>query len=269
MREVALVEHPPRTRCRQGDKLGDGARAAFLREADEREQHLGRRLRVRQSAVARLHRRPKEVGELPEARAGHAPREQPSCERDRVDDRRCEARSRQALRLAIQEGEVEARVVCDEHRVAREDEEVAHRGGRRGRAPKQPVGQSGHRRDHGRERHVRIDERLEFVDDLEADDLDCADLADLGRAGPQSGRLEVDDDVGRVLEQEIGAERTREPDRVAVPRESRVGLDHLGKEAMRPSDGRLARAKSRGTPRRRTTSPCRFSTSLHESVGGV
>ena len=157
----------------------------------------------------------------------------------------------------------------NEHRIAREGEEVVHRGGRRGRAPEQPVGQAGQRCDYGGERHMRIDERLEFVDDLEADHLDCADLADLGRAGPQSGRLEVDDDVGRVLEQEIGAERTCEPDCVAVPRESGVGLDHLGQECASESDGRLAQREEAAGGLVGDDGSAPFLHELHEAVGGV
>ncbi len=250
-------------------ELGDRACAPLLREADERKEHLGRRLRVRQSAMAWLDGRAKEIGELPEARAGHAPGKQPSSERDRVDDRRGEPRTRQALGLAIQKGEVEARVVRDEHRVAREGEEVAHRGGRRRRAPQEPVGQPGQGRDHGAKRHVRIDERLELVDDLEADHFDRPDLADLGRTGPQSGRLEVDDDVRRVLEQEIDAKRTCEPDRVAVPRESRVGFDHLGKECASESDRRLAQREEPAGRLIGDDGSAPFLDELHESVGGV
>ena len=115
----------------------------------------------------------------------------------------------------------------------------------------------------------RVDERLELVDDLEAAHLDGADLADLRRAGPQPGRLEVDDDVRRVLEQEVGAERSGEPDRVAVPREPRVGLDHLGEERAGERDRRLAQ---REEPPRRLLGddrPAPLLDELHEPVGGV
>ena len=66
---------------------------------------------------------------------------------------------------------------------------------------------------------MRVDERLELVGELESLHEHGADLADLRRAGPQAGRLEVDDDVGRLLEQQVGAERPRQSDRVAVPGE--------------------------------------------------
>src|SRR5205823_1555887 len=46
VRELALVPHAPRPRRCERDELGDGPRAAFLREPDQREQHLCGRLRV-------------------------------------------------------------------------------------------------------------------------------------------------------------------------------------------------------------------------------
>ena len=66
---------------------------------------------------------------------------------------------------------------------------------------------------------MRVDERLELVGDLESLHEHGADFADLRRAGPQAGRLEVDDDVARLLEQQVGAERPRQSDRVAIPGE--------------------------------------------------
>ena len=230
MRELALVPHAPRPRRRERDELGDGPRAALLREPDQREQHLCGRLCVGQRAMARLHRGAEEIGELREAGAGDAAGQQATGERDRVDDRRGEARARQPFGLAIEEREIEARVVRDEHRVAREREEVAHRGRGRRRAAELPVGEPGERRDRRSERHARVDERLELVDELEALHQHGADLADLRQPGPEAGRLEIDDDVARLLEEQVGAERPREPDRVAVPREPRIGLDHLGEQ---------------------------------------
>jgi len=116
---------------------------------------------------------------------------------------------------------------------------------------------------------VRVDERLEFVDDLEADHLDRADLADLGGPGPQSGRLEVDDDVGRVLEQEVGAERTCKPDRVAVPRESRVGFDDLSQECASESDRRLPQREEPASRLVGDDGSAPFLHEFHEAVGGV
>ena len=87
--------------------------------------------------------------------------------------------------------------------------------------------------------------------------------------GRKPGRLEVDDDVRRVFEQEVGAERSREPDGVAAPREPRVGLDDLGEERARERDRRLAQ---REEPARRLLGDDRSAPlldELHEAVGGV
>src|SRR5262245_11966609 len=92
-----------------------------------------------------------------------------------------------------------------------------------------PVRDPGDRRDRRAQGLTWIDERLELVDDLEAGDLHRTDLADLRRARPEPGRLEVDDHIGGVLEQEPGAERRGERDRVAVPGEAGIVLDDLGK----------------------------------------
>jgi hypothetical protein len=134
--------------------------------------------------VARLHGRPKEIGQLREARAWYASREQTTRQRDGVDDGRREARAREPLRLAVEEREVEPRVVRDEDRVAREAEELVHRGSRGRRAAQLPVGEAGERSHRRAKRHARVDERLELVDYLEPRDLDCADLTDVRAAGP-------------------------------------------------------------------------------------
>ena len=117
------------------------------------------------------------------------------------------------------------------------------------------------RRRAGRDAEARIDERLELVDQLELTDPDGADLADRGRPRPQSGRLEVDDDERRPLEEELGSGRLRERDRVAVPRQARVGFHDLGQERAREGDRRLAQGEQ---PPRRVlggTGPRRSSTS--------
>ena len=99
--------------------------------------------------------------------------------------------------------------------------------------------------------------------------LHGSDLADLRRARAQAGRLEVDDDVRRVLEQEVDAERPRQRDRVAVPREPGVGLDDLGEERARERDRRLPQ---REEPARRLLGddrPAPLLDELHEAIGGV
>ncbi len=84
--------------------------------------------------MARLHRRAEEIGKLRETRAWDAACEQPPRERHGVDDGRRDPRTRQPLRLTVEEREIEARVVRDEHGVAGEREEPVHSDRRRRRA---------------------------------------------------------------------------------------------------------------------------------------
>ena len=81
----------------------------------------------------------------------------------------------------LQEAQVERSVVRDEHAVAgeleerRKDRVDARRGGHHG------VRDAGEHGDEGRDRLARIDEGLEFADDLAAANLHGADLGDAGR----------------------------------------------------------------------------------------
>ena len=147
-RELPLVPDAARPRRRERDEVGDRACAALLREPDEREQHLGRRLRVGERAVARLHRRAEEPRELREADArgtrpasrrrasetvsttGAASREPVS----RAVSRSRNARSKRALCATSTASPAKARKLPDG-------------GGRRRRAAQLPVGEPGERRD--------------------------------------------------------------------------------------------------------------------------
>ena len=106
-------------------------------------------------------------------------------------------------------------------------------------------------------------------DRLELADPDGADLADRGGPRPESRRLEVDDDVRRPLEEKLGSGRLRERDRVAVPREARIGFHDLRQERPREGDRRLAQREQ--PPRRvlRRHRSAAFLDKFHEPVGGV
>ena len=250
-------------------EIGDGAGAALLREPDQREQQLGGRAGVRQRSVARPLGRVEKPRELTEAEARHAPGEQRPREPHGVDDRRADARAREPLGLAVEEREVEARVVRDEDRVAGEGEEAPHGLGRPRRAAQLLVPEAGHRARSGADRKSWIDEGLELGLDLEAAEAHRPDLADPGLPGPQPGRLEVDDDVRRVLEQERRAGRLGERHRVAAPREPRIGLDDVREQRAREGDGRLPEGEE--PPRRilREHRPALFLDELHQAVGRV
>jgi hypothetical protein len=92
--------------------------------------------------------------------------------------------------------------VCDEDGVTGKLEEPPHRLGRAGCTAQLLVPEAGQGACASCDRSSRIDEGLELADYLEAAQPYGADLADPGLAGPQPRRLEVDDDVGGLFEQE-------------------------------------------------------------------
>ena len=195
------------------------------------------------SASARWHG----VAEVPKKYASEAsptrrtrPVEQPAGEPDRVDDRRGDPPAGQPLDLAVEEAEVEAGVVGDEHRVARELEEAAHRELDRRRAPQRPRVDPGQRRDRGRQRPPRVDERLEPLLELQRR-ARAPRRSRRSRTlpGRETGRLQVDDDVRRLLE------RQRRPRRRRRARRSR----HARRGGRRPGRRRRA-ASARARPAR-------------------
>ena len=106
--------------------------------------------------------------------------------------------------MLLEEALVEARVVRDEQRVAGEGEELPHDGRGRRRRAQLLLPQAGEPRDRLGQRHAGIDERLERVDELEAAHADGAELADPVARGRETGRLQVEDDELRLLEQGVG-----------------------------------------------------------------
>src|SRR5438128_9189355 len=102
-----------------------------------------------------------------ETGAARAARKQAAREPHRVDDGPGQPRSRQALCLAVEEREVEARVVRDKDGVAREPEKAAD-GHARVRLPAQlGIVETGESADRGPERNARIDQQLELPLELE------------------------------------------------------------------------------------------------------
>ena len=156
----------------------------------------------------------------------------------------------------------------DEDGVPREVEKAAHRLHRSRCASQVLVAEPRDRRGAGRDPEPRIDKRLELLRLLESPDPDGPDLADGGRPWPQPRCLEVDDDVGRLLEEQLAAGRLRERDSVAVPGQSRIGLDHLRQERAREGNRSLAQ---REQPPRCVLGRDRraFLDKFHESVGRV
>src|SRR5205814_4808958 len=114
---------------------------------------LGGRLRVGKCAVARPRGGSEKLCQGCESRTRRASREQPTRKTDRVDDRCRKPCARQTLRLTIEEGEIEARVVRDEDRIARESEKATDRRRRGRRSPQLRIPQTGQISDERPARH--------------------------------------------------------------------------------------------------------------------
>ena len=219
------------TRRRELHEIGNGPCAALLCEPQQLEEDLRRRLRVRKRPVARPSRRPEELRERHEAGARGASREEPAREPDRIYDRSRQPGACQPLRLAVEERQVEARVVSDEHRVAGEREEPPHGDPGARLSAQRRVAKTRQCADRRPDRRAGIHQRLELLRELELMHAHRPDLADARRAGAQAGRLQVDDDERRVLQQEVGSGRIRQADRIPAPRQSGVLDDDLVEEA--------------------------------------
>src|SRR5436309_15930623 len=85
-RERAFAVHAPPPGRRQLDEVGDGPGTALLREADQVEEDLRRRLRIRQGTVAGPRTCSEELRERGEPEARRATGEQATREPDGVDD---------------------------------------------------------------------------------------------------------------------------------------------------------------------------------------
>ena len=219
--------------------------------------------------MARPLRGVEEPRELSEAEAGDAAGEERARETHGVDDRRADAGTGQELGLAVEEGQVEARVVRDEHRIAGESEEAPDGVGGAGCAAQVLVAEAGDRARSGCDRHSRIDERLELGVDLEPAEAHRSDLADPRLAGPQPRRLEVDDDVRRVLEEELApggsASATASPFHA-----SRASVSTTSARSVRArATGRLSKREEPSRRVLREHRPALLLHELHEAVGRV
>ena len=268
--ERALRVQSPRARSGELDEVGQRAGAPLLGEPDQDDEDLRRRAGVRQRAVARLGRDAEEVRERREPDATRPLAEEPSGEPDGVHDGSGDAPARQVRHLAVEEREVEPRVVRDERGVSGERDEAAGRHGRRAerhgaRAGWMPVSDA----TAGRQRDARVDERLERVVELERANALRADLADPRGAGREPGRLEVDDDEVRVLEEDVRAGRVGEPDRCAAPGETGVTGDDVVEQRARERRGRAReREEHPGRLLRRHGAAAELD-QLDQPVGGV
>ena len=115
----------------------------------------------------------------------------------------------------------------DDRSVAGEAEQLPHRSLRAGSTPKRPLVDAREARHQCRDRHARIDERLEVILERERADALRTDLTDACGSRRQTRRLEVDHDEVGLLEGRGGTGRIGEPDRLATPGEARLRGDDL------------------------------------------
>ena len=116
----------PRAWRRELDEVGERSGAALLGEPEQHEEDLGGRACVGQRTMARLGRDAEEVRQRGEPDPPCPLAEQAACEPDGVDDRCRDPPSGQSLDLAVEEGEVESRVVRDDRCVGGERHEAPH-----------------------------------------------------------------------------------------------------------------------------------------------
>ena len=158
----------------------------------------------------------------------------------------------------------------DEDRVARESEEAAD-DRRDGRRPAQiVVAQARQGRDARLQARPRVGERAEALLELERAHAHRADLTRPRGAGPQAGRLEVEDDERRLLEQQFLARRRGERDEIAGPAQARICRDRLCEQRACEPNGN-GRTELQHLPRRlvRRHRPAALLDELDEPVGGI
>ena len=260
---------PPGARRRELDHLGERPRAALLREPEERDENLGRRERIGQRAMAGLARRAEEVRELAQREALAPAMQQPPREPHGVDDRRGDPLAGEVGDGAIEEADVEARVVGGERRVARERQEPTHRELRTRRGAQLGVAKPRQPDDRGRKRDAGTDERLERLLELQRLDPDGADLAHPVARGREACGLEVEDDELGVLDERVRLGAVRERDSRAPPVEASVALDDVGEERVRECRGRALEREERARRFLRRDRAAARMDQLDEAIGCV
>ena len=239
-RQAPLALDAARLGRRQLDQVCDGARAALLRHPDQAEQDLRRRLGVGQRTVAgtRVGREP--VRQCREIR--RLASEQPTREPDRVDDRAPRPACRSAASSRCRE------TPCRSARCAR-------RARRRRRRPRKRRHRRGDGRTHAAARASRRPVSAEIAGSSLTPGLASVSKRAVsssratrtapnsqgrGDAGPQAGRLEVEDDEGRLLERSSSPGASARRDQVTRPAEParRRGLPRRAANAR----GRRGRA---------------------------
>ena len=191
-------------------------------------------------------------------------------EADGVDDRRRQPAAGEQLDLAVEEREVEAGVVRDDDRaLAREGEERADCGAGPRRPAQVAVGDAGDPGDDRRDGDAGST-RVWNVPAGRSASTRTAPISQIAdRAGPESGRLEVDDDEARGLERQVVARRSGEPDAGAAPGEPRVARDDVVEQAPREPLRGVGEREERPGGLLDGHRPAPLLDELDEPVGGV
>ena len=179
---------------RQREEIVEPEHAERRGPFEQRVQHLGGCRRVGVRAVDGLDGRAEMLRERVQPEVRHFVADEPARDRDGVDPPVRHAVVAVRDERGVEERAVEADVVPDDHRVARELEECGEHLGDARRGQQHRLGDPGQHRDHRRDRHAGVHERLEPAEQLAAAQLQRADLGDRVGARRPAGGFEVDDD---------------------------------------------------------------------------
>ena len=188
-----MCAHP-----RDGQEVVEAEHAEGPGMFQQRVQDLGGRSRVGVGAVYGLDRRAEMARQRLEAKVRHVVARQPPGERDRIHATVSQTRVAERDESGVEERHVEANVVADDHGVARELQERRQYLGDARRGEDHGFGDAGEHRDHRRDRHAGVHERLQAAEQLAAAQLQRADLGDRVAARRATCGLEVDDDERHV-----------------------------------------------------------------------
>ena len=163
-------------------------------------QQVGGGQGIIERPVRRLVGEAQHPGEGAQLAVGHVAAHQTTCQRQRVDASVGQRLTTGGGQCGVEEAAVEAQVVADEHRVAKElQERRQHRLDAR-RPHDVGVGDAGEHGDVGRDGPTRVDQRLERPQAGAASHLDRPHLGDQVDTGTSTGGLQVDDAEGDVGE---------------------------------------------------------------------
>ena len=132
--------------------------------------------------------------------------------------------------FVIQEPHIEGRIMRDKHCVPQKAEQVMGDVGKRRGVANHLVIDARQLRDERRDRHLRIDQRMEFAGDLTVAHAICPDLSHARRRRPDTGRLEIEHDKLGIGQFAFLRAAGLEDDAIAVERQPRIAIDQFGHE---------------------------------------